>query len=108
MRDRDGLPDADYVGSVVASDALARGVSMSDVAVVVNLGMPPSCIWYAQRAGRRCGLQKVANLVMVNLPETTEMGVIDDLEQFCGVQMMHVSGEGVVLHCTFASVHPIA
>ena len=40
---------APTVSIFIASDALARGVSMSNVAVVINLGLPPNSITYVLR-----------------------------------------------------------
>jgi superfamily II DNA/RNA helicase len=90
------------VSLFVACDALARGVRMSNVAVLINLGLPPSSNWYTQRVGRCCGTNQNANVVAVNVVEPDEAKLIADVEKVCGIQMMQVSGERAVLQCTFA------
>ena len=93
---------APTVSIFIASDALARGVSMSNVAVVINLGLPPNSITYAQRAGRCCALNQMAHVVVVNILEREEMGTVSEVEKFCGIQMMSVKWERALLQCTLA------
>lgn len=90
------------VSIFIASDALARGIGMSNVAVVINLGLPPNCITYAQRAGRCCSMNQMAHIVVVNALEREEMPSVAAVEQFCGIQMQPVSWERSVLQCTLA------
>jgi len=90
------------VSIFIASDALARGVSMSNVAVVINLGLPPNSITYAQRAGRCCGLNQMAHIVVVNIIEPDQAAKVAEVEKFCGIRMIDVSWERAVLQCTLA------
>jgi translation initiation factor 4A len=93
---------APTVSIFIASDALARGVSMSNVAVVINLGLPPNSITYAQRAGRCCALNQMAHVLVVNILEPDEMETVSEVEKFCGIQMMTVKWERALLQCTLA------
>jgi superfamily II DNA/RNA helicase len=93
---------APTVSIYIASDALARGISMSNVAVVINLGLPPNSITYAQRAGRCCGSNQMAHVVVINMVDTDEKGAVAEVEKFCGVQMTEVKWERAVLQCSLA------
>jgi len=77
-------------------------VSMANVAVVINLGLPPNSITYAQRSGRCCGMNAMAHIVVVNILDQSEAADVTEVERLCGIQMMAVSWERAVLQCTLA------
>ena len=93
---------APTVSIFIASDALARGISMANVAVVINLGLPPNSITYVQRAGRCCGSNQMAHVVVVNMVEAEELATVSEVEKVCGIHLIEVSWERAVLQCTLA------